>query len=187
MSRQVWSETIFWSEADGSAVVNTTTETVLIPANTALIPANYLADGRLLRIWAFGKYSNTSTPTMLFKLRAGGVGGTVLAQSAAVTTPTTVTNATWTLEIYIQVRSNGSSGTVMANGNLQVFAAVAPTVASATGAAASTPMTAGGVTAPATASFDMTANQDITLTLTWGTANAANTALCNNFVVEAMN
>jgi hypothetical protein len=187
MSKQIWTETIVWLESSGSAVVNTTTETILIPANTALIPANYMGDGRSLHIFAMGSYSTTSTPTMLFTLRAGGSSGTLLCKSAAITAASSVTAALWSVEIWLTTQTGGSSGTVMANGMATVYSGTAATVGSATGAPGTSAMTAGGVITPATASFNMTNSQDLTLTLTWGTANASNTATCLQFYVESLN
>lgn len=185
MSRQYWSETLSWATASGSPVANTTTETILFPNIT--IPANYMQDGRTLRITAFGQYSNTGTPTMLFSLRAGGVGGTLLCKTAACTTPSGVTAATWMCEIFVTTRTNGSAGTLMANGVCYVFAAVAGTVASATGEGLVTPMTAGGVVTPATATVDLTADQAYSLTLTWSAASASNTATGLNYYIEGLN
>ena len=71
MSRQHWSESIFWATADGTAVANTTTETIVFPNTT--IPANYMQDGRVLRLRAFGKLSTTGTPTITFAIRWGVV------------------------------------------------------------------------------------------------------------------
>jgi hypothetical protein len=52
MSRQFWNETLTWAVANGVAVANTTTETILFPSVT--IPANFLQDGRVLRLTAQG-------------------------------------------------------------------------------------------------------------------------------------
>lgn len=185
MSRQYWEESLAWAVASGTAVANSTTETILFPNVT--IPANYLQDGRCLRLRAFGQYSTTATPTMIFTVRLGGVAGTTLCKTAACTTPSGVTAACWDLDVVIQTRSNGSAGTLMANGTARVFAAVAGTVASATGEGLVTPMTAGGVVTPATASVDLTTDQALSLTLTWSAASASNTATGLNYTVESLN
>jgi hypothetical protein len=52
MSRQTWQEAVSWAVASGTAIAASTTETILFPNVT--IPANYMADGRLLRLRAFG-------------------------------------------------------------------------------------------------------------------------------------
>lgn len=185
MSRQYWAENLWWATASGSPVANTVTETILFPNVT--IPANYMQDGRSVHLWAFGQYSNTVTPTMLFSLRWGGVSGTLLAKTAAITTPSGVTAATWAIDAWMTTRSNGSSGTLMVNGICYVFAAVAPTVASATGAAAVTPMTNGGVVTPAVATVDLTQDTALSLTLTWGTSSASNTATGLNYYGIGLN
>ena len=185
MSRQFWSETLVWATASGTAVADTTTETIIFPNVT--IPANYLQDGRTLRITAFGQYSNTGTPTLIFSLRWGGVSGTVICKTAAITTPSGVTAATWMLEIIITVRSNGFSGTIMGNGVCFCFAAVAGTVASATGAACVNPMTNGGVVTPAVATVDLTADTALSLTATWSAASESNTLTGLNYLIEALN
>jgi hypothetical protein len=186
MSRQFWNEGLVWTTADATAVANTTTETTLFSAPT--IPANYLQDGRTLRLTAYGKYSTTGTPTMIFTLRYGtATGGVVICKTAACTTPTGVTNAMWAVNILLTVRSNGAAGTVMGNGTATVFAAVAGTVASATGEALVTPMTNGGVVTPAAATCDLTADTALTLTLTWSAASASNTATGLNYMLESLN
>src|ERR1051325_4445461 len=139
MSRQTWSETLAWATASGTAVTNTTTETILFPNVT--IPANYMADGRLLRLKAFGQWSTgTGPPTLIFGARWGGVAGTLLCKSATITTVASITAAPWELEIMMQTRSNGSSGTIMANGHAMLYSGAAPTAASATGAGGVAPM-----------------------------------------------
>src|SRR3990172_3724943 len=115
MSRQFWGETLFWTTGSGTAVANTTTETILFPNQT--VPGNYMQDGRILRLIAFGGYGTTATPTLVFTLRWGGVAGTVLALQAANVTTSAVgggasMTALWMLEIIMQTRSNGSAGTL---------------------------------------------------------------------------
>lgn len=187
MPRQGWVETLVWTVADGTNVTNTTTETIIFPNVT--IPANYMADGRCLRIKAFGKYSTgTGPPTMIFGLRWGGVAGTVLCKTAACTTVASVTNAGWDLEVVAQTRSNGSSGTIMANGTCRLFAAVAGTVASATGEALVTPMMNGGVVTPAAASsLDLTVDTALSLTMTWSGSSTSHVVTGLNYTIESMN
>lgn len=185
MSKQIWTETLWWVTGDATAVASTTSETVLFPNIT--IPANYMQDGRNLRLRAIGKYSTTGTPTMIFTLRWNGVAGTVICKTAACTTPSGVTNAMWDLDILLSTRSNGSSGTVMGNGRAVVYAAVAGTVASATGNGLDTPMTNGGVVTPAAASLDLTTDTPLSLTLTWSASSASNTATGLQYIGESLN
>jgi len=185
MSRQFWAETLTWSTADGTAVANSTTETGIWPNVT--IPANYLQDGRTLRIRFFGKHSTTGTPTLTFRVRLGGVAGTLIVASGAITCGSAVTNALFDGEALMTVRSNGSSGTIMGNGVARVHSATAPTVGSATGAPGIGPMTAGGQTAPATATVDLTADQSLTISAQWSAASASNTLTGLNLIIESLN
>lgn len=183
MSRQFWSETIAWATSSG-ATVNSASETVLFPNIT--IPANYFQDGRLIRIRAIGQWTTTaSTPTQIFAIRFGGVAGTVLCKTAAITTVASTTAAVWDLDIVIQTRTNGTTGTVMANGVARMHAGVAPTIASATGAAAVTPMTAGGVITPAAVTIDATA--DTALSITSLSSTTALTLIGLNYSLESLN
>ncbi|MET3349024.1 UNVERIFIED_ORG: hypothetical protein ABID57_000693 [Arthrobacter sp. UYEF1] len=184
MSRQFWSETVAWATAPGTAVANTATETIVFPNTT--LPGNFLQDGRAIRLRIQGQYSTTATPTLIFTLRFGGVAGTVLCKTAAVTLPTIVAGV-FDLDIMVQTRSNGATGTVMAIGTANIHAGVAPTVASAVGNAATTPMTAGGVLAPAVATVDLTADTALSITATWSAASASNTLTGLNYTIEAMN
>ena len=185
MSRQAWEETLFASVISGVAVANTTTETIVIPNVT--IPANYLQNGVCLRGRVIGQYSSTGTPQLGFGVRLGGVSGTVLCKSTAVTVGSSVTAAMWDLDFLIQVRSNGASGTIMANGIARVYAGVAATVGSATGAPAITPMTAAGVVTPAVATVDLSVDQALAVTATWNAASASNTLTALNYTIESMN
>lgn len=185
MSRQFWGETLAWATADGTAVANSTTETIIFPNVT--IPANYLQDGRSLRLTVFGKHSTTATPTLTFRLRWGGVSGTVLAASGAVTCGSGVTNAAFKIDLILTTRSNGSSGTIMCNGEVAVHGGTAPTVGSATGAPGIGPMTAGGQTAPAVATVDLTADTALSITAQWSAASASNTLTGVNYLIESLN
>ncbi len=145
-----------------------------------------MQDGRVLRIRCQGQWTTTgSTPTMIFNLRWGGVSGTLLCKTAAITTVASTTAAVWDLDIIVQTRSNGSAGTVMAIGEAIMYAGVAPTIASTTGAAAVTPMTIGGVLAPAIATVDLTADTALSITGTTSTTALSVTGL--NYIIESYN
>lgn len=185
MSRQFWTETLAWATASGTAVANSTTETIVFPNVT--VPANFLQDGRCLRLRAFGGYGTTGTPTITFTVRLGGVSGTVVAKSGAITTGSAVgggasMTALWSFEAILQVRANGSSGTMMSNGEISLYS---------TGTAANStfPLASGstGGTTPATATVDLTADAALSLTVTWGTANSANSIQGHNYTIEALN
>ena len=184
MSRQFWNELIYWATADGAAITNTTAETIVFPNVT--IPANYMADGRVLRIRARGRLSTTATPTVRFRLRWGGVSGTVLWDSGTITLAT-VTAALWSLAIDIQTRSNGATGTLFAMGECLAGSAAAPSVGSATGAPAVGIFGSAGDDTPAAATVDLTADTALSLTAAWSAASASNTLTGHQYLGESLN
>lgn len=192
MSRQFWNETITWATTAGTAIANSTTETIVFPNVT--IPANYLQDGRVLRIRAFGAYGTTGTPTLTLSLRWGGVSGTVIAKSAAATLTSGVgggasMTAMWSFEAIIQVRSNGSSGTLFTNGVAVLFTSTTPTAGTVTNYGMPIVLASGstGGTTPVAVTCDLTADTALSFTATWGTANAANSLRGDQYVIEALN
>jgi len=192
MSKQFWNETLAWATASGTAIANSTTETILFPNVT--IPANYMQDGRCLRLRAFGSYGTTATPTLIFSVRWGGVAGTVLAKQAANVTTSGVgggasMTAMWDLEVLIQTRSNGSSGTLMTNGTSTLYTSTLLTAGTVTNYGQTAPIASGstGGTTPVAVTVDLTADTALSLTATWGTANAANSIQGLNYIIESLN
>lgn len=192
MSRQFWSEGIAWATASGTAVANTATETILVPNVT--IPANYMQDGRWLRLRAFGGYGTTGTPTLIFSVRWGGVSGTVLSKSAAATLTSGVgggasMTAPWELEILIQTRSNGASGTLMTNGLATLFTTTAPTAGTVThyGMAIFIASGSTGGTTPVAVTADLSADTALSLTGKWSAADPANSIQLHQYTVESGN
>lgn len=192
MSLQRWNETLFWAVAAGTAVANLSVETILFPNIT--IPANYMADGRVLRLRFFGAYGTTSTPTLIFSVRWGGVAGTVLSKSTAVTLTSGVgggasMTSPFSGEVYIQTRSNGSAGTLMTNGEAIMNTSTAATAGTVTHYGMQLPLASGstGGTTPVAVAADLTADTALSLTVTWGTSNAANSIQGLNYTIESMN
>lgn len=192
MSRQYWSETLSWATAAGTAIANSTTETILFPNVT--IPANFMQDGRVVRLRAFGAYGTTSTPTLTFAIRWGGVAGTVLSKSgASVTTSGTGGGASmtalWSFEALIQTRSNGSTGTLFTNGEFILYTSTVGTAGTVTNYGMPVVLASGstGGTTPVAVTADLTADTALSLTALWGTANAANSIRGDQYVIEAMN
>ena len=157
--------------ADGTALASSTSLGDVSPAPNIVLPANQLEVGSLLRFEAFGRYSTTGTPTLLLGVYYGGVAGVAIAATAAITTPSGVTNNSWYLRGQARVRSVGSSGTILG----------AITVDGVSGATA---VNIGPATAPATATVDTTAAKALTVGAQWGTNSASNTLTCHHFSVE---
>lgn len=79
--------------------VNTTAaETVL---QSVTIPPNDVIGGAVYHSVAWGQYSDTGTPTLLFTTRWGGVAGTLLAQVPAITLGSGVSNVPFKFEVWM--------------------------------------------------------------------------------------
>jgi hypothetical protein len=136
-----------------------------------------------------GKYSTLGSGTVshVYTLRWGGVAGTILTKTGTITLLISMTNAYFDMDIMIQTRSNGSAGTLLADGIARAFGGTAPTIGSATGAPAIAPMTNGGQTVPATAAVDLTADTALSITITHGANSASNTATGQHYTAESLN
>lgn len=178
MSRQQWQETIAALTQDATALADTTTEGIIVP--NVVIPANYMQDGRALRIRAFGKLSTTGTPTITFALRWGGVSGTLLATTEAITTPSGAANVMWSLEILIQTRSNGATGSLLVTGVAILNLTASTQTTGVFGVS--------GFDAPAAVgTLDLTADASLSLTGDWSAASASNTLTAMAYILESLN
>lgn len=153
-----------------------------------------MQDGRCLRVVAFGAYGTTSTPTLQFRMRWGGVAGTVLCATGAFTTTSGTgggasMTACWVLEVYITTRANGSSGSLMCNGLVITHTATALTAGTVTNYGQPSPIAGGstGGTTPVAVTVDLTANTALSLTAQWGTSNAANSIQGISYYLESLN
>jgi hypothetical protein len=192
MSRQFWEETLTWATALPTAVANTVTETILFPDVT--IPANFMADGRLLRMAGYYKYGTTATPSLIFSVRWGGVAGTVLAKQAAnVTTSAVGGGASMTavgmFEIYIQTQTGGATGTLMTMGYTTLWTNTLLTAGTVTNYGQVAPIVSGstGGSTPVAVTAALNVDTALSLTVTWGAANAANSIQGLIQAIEAMN
>lgn len=185
MSRQFWEESLAWATVDGTAIHTTTTETIIFPNVT--IPGNYMQDGRILKLTAFGRHSTTGTPTLTFAVRWGGVSGTIIAQSGALTCGSGVTAAPWKLEVIIQVRSNGATGTVFAMGEVLCWDDAVGSTGSATNAPGIAAIGSAGAATPAAVAVDLTADTALSLTADWSANSASNTLTGHIYTIEALN
>jgi hypothetical protein len=177
MSRQFWAETLAWAVADGTAIANTTTETIIFPNVT--IPANYMADGRCLELVATGKLSTTATPTITFRIRWGGVSGTLLAVTEAITNGSGVTNVNWAINAYIQTRANGATGSLLVWGYADVHTSATAIAANIFGVS--------GFDAPAAVTADLTGDTALALSAQWSAASASNTLTGMGYLLKSLN
>lgn len=172
MPIQTWAAVI--SEpyvADGSAYASSTTATDVNPTPNTIIPANYLLPGSTLEVIASGKFSTTGTPTLTLGVYWGGVAGTAIVTSGAVTTASGASNLSFFLRAILVVRSIGSTGSIFGSGFVM-------------GIGAATTLALLPASAPAvTSSLDTTSAKALTLGATWSANSASNTLVCNTFSV----
>lgn len=177
MSLQTWTEVLWSSIADGTAIASSTTETILVPDYT--FNANYMYPGRTLQIMLRGKFGTvvTTPGNLTFQIRWGGVAGTSLCSSIAI--PLNVaaqTNDSFKLEATIVCRSTGTSGSLHGMGHADLGAGAATNGINfmpATGAAATT--------------VDTTTSKALSVTAQFSISNAANTITALHYVLEAVN
>jgi hypothetical protein len=164
----------FWA-ADGPTLASFTGPTLASPAPDCVIPANQLVVGSRLRVTAFGRISSTATPTYNFGVYWGGVGGVALVTSGAIATASGITNLSWRVEVFIDVRTIGTSGTFMCTGLYTLGTAALTSL--------SYPMPG---SAPAVATVDTTAAKALVLGVTCSASSASNTLICHNWHVESI-
>lgn len=159
----------------GTALASSVTLTDVSPTPNAVIAANSLVPGSVIRLTAFGVLSTTGTPTLLLGFYYGGVAGVALAATTAVTMGSGVTNVPWRMEYQGIVRSVGSSGTIMGQGVVWHGTSVS--------AWTNIPLPQ---TALATVTIDTTTAKNVTVGAQWGTSSASNTLRCDAILVESV-
>ena len=170
--QQTWEQLLWTPHTARTTIANSATEAILVP--NATVFANTLYAGGALRCWGYGAYGTTTGPPNLqFRVRWGGVAGTIIAATSNIaTTASTGGGASMTnlleWDFTVQCRTAGSSGSVFTNGRVTLWtSATAATVyALASGST--------GGTTPAAVTVDTTTDQALAVTAQWGTANAAN-------------
>lgn len=158
--------TLFAATAD-KTIGNSVAETSAFGTGTGslTLAANLLAAGGSIRGSIRGKISETGTPTLQLKVKLGAV---VLIDSTALTLPASLSTSYFEIDFVITCRTAGATGTVYCQAR----------------------MIAGGtvlaVPATATATVDTTGTLALDASLTWGTADAANTLTLNTGLVESL-
>lgn len=157
----------------GTAYNTSVTLTDVSPAPQIVLPANALDNGMVLRLRTFGTFSNTGTPTLLLGFYYGGVAGTALAATSAITTTTGATNWQFSMEWEGRVRTTGTAGTILGAGWVDLATSL-------------TALTHRPIpeTALATTTIDTTTAKALTVGAQWGTSSASNTLTCHHFSVE---
>jgi len=183
MSRQLWVEEIADEQGINGTAITGSSETILFPDNT--IPNGFMRDGRKLRITAWFKYSNvvTTPGSITFRLRWGGVAGTLLATTSAIALNITAeTDIMATMVIDLTVRSNGGSGTILAMGLVTLAQQLA-----ASNNAPAFMGSAGGASTNTPAAVTVALNADTALSLTYQSTVTTGSITGMQYTLEALN
>jgi hypothetical protein len=187
---QGWQELIDTIVVDGTAISNSTTETIIAPDFN--LPAYYMAPGRVLQVSAFGVNSNvvTNPGTLTFRVRWGGVAGTVLLATGALGLDTAAhTNALWMLTATIVCRTAGATGTFMSGGIVHIYGLLAGTAFPVTNllpqlmGSAGTPGSSGN----AAVTVDTTTAKLLSLTAQFTLGTNPTNLTCQQRLVEVLN
>lgn len=153
-------------------VSNKTTETIIA---TYTIPANSAEANDVFEFECSGTCDMTSTPTITFRLRIGGTSGTAVATISYTTAANT--QRPWWIRGYLQCVSTGSGGTwhgFMTHGG-RIAGGASPGISAVWDDCTVNPT-----------AKDTTANQDMVVTVQWGTASASNTVHTNRAMIRKL-
>jgi hypothetical protein len=145
---------------DGLTLATFTTSAPIFP--TFVLPANTFQSRRLIHLRARGIWAATGTPTYTFRLQ-NTVGTVVTLVTSAAITVSALTNQAWEIDLQIQCRTEGTAGTLLAMGDLNMGSVTGPSYLPATG------------TAPSTATVDTTIAQTWGLEIACSASSASNT------------
>lgn len=182
MGRQFFEESLFWATNNGTAITSSS-EGLLFPNVT--LDANYMQDGRAIRLTAMWKFSNvvTTPGSITFRVRWNGLAGTILAQSSAIALNATAqTDIMGRLQCEIVTRANGATGSLLAMGCVWLAQELAASnnapnfMGSAGGASGNT---------PAAVTVDLTAATPLSLTYQSTVATGSITGM--QYIIEGLN
>jgi len=166
--------------ASPAAIANVNAETAFGAPAQLTFPAGALnVAGTRVDFKAGGTLATTGTPTTAFGARLGGIAGTVVGNSSALTCANNSTAAGWHIEGGFVVRTTGATGTLLPD-NMRSHI-----VNAASGAGAALP-SLGNTGVAASAATDLTAALALVITQTWSAMAAANTITMNYLNVKVV-
>lgn len=167
-----------FSTADGTPLASSTTLSDISVAPQIVLPANMtLGLGTRILLEADLTFSTTGTPTLLLGFYYGGVAGSALAASSAITTGSGAASWSARMRYKGKVTAIGASGSITGHGTLEL----------GTSLTAFTLRPIPEVAASRTVTIDTTTAKSITVGAQWGTSSASNTITCNNLDVTILN
>jgi hypothetical protein len=165
-----WLSACIFNQVNFVTVANTTTETNLIgtgqTGSTSIIPANFLVAGKSLKPKMRGFIAtNATAPTIRIQAK---LNSTVILDSGVVAMNAITGSQLFEIDFDMTCRTTGVSGTVIEQGVFRYFRD-------------STSEERIGLVSTAAVTINTTIAQTLTITITWGTANASNTITSANF------
>jgi hypothetical protein len=148
--------------------------TVAPAAQPLIIPANYLKDGGTYRTTAWGTFSTTGTPTLVFGTYFGT---TALAVNVALTTASGAATLMWKMVTLTTVYTS--------NPNTAIATSTAGELVYGTTLTATTQIPIPGI-AQANVNVDNSAAQAWSVKATYSASSASNIVVLRGFVVEEL-
>lgn len=152
---------------------NTTATVLGTAAGTGLfLGTGTFGVGRTVRLRVYGTATTTATSpaaiTFLCKL-----GTTTVATTVAYTPASAATNVRWTAEVVITCRTTGTTGTVFAQGRVELLLTTTPVVL--------------GMANTTTQTIDTTASQTVDFQVTESNATGTQSVTATNYTLEILN
>lgn len=172
--------------ADGAQVAATTTETIICPDFTFSASDNRIYQGAAFNLRAWLDVSNvvTTPGTITLRVRWGGVAGTVLASTGAVTMSSTArANYAGSIDLDLTWRSVGSAGSVLAMG--RAFLNNVPVAADSLPHGIYTMGSAGANVPAVVSSLDTTTAKALSLTVQFSVATAGTQLTCHERIFKS--
>lgn len=159
---------VFSGTADAT-VANTTTPTSLLSTGVGskTLPIDFFSAGKRVKVSLSGTLTNTGTPNIQIQLK---LGSTTIIDTTAVAMVTITGTTQWNADFDLVCRTSGATGTVKGHGKLIYYNATTPVVLKDANTGTSV--------------IDTTATQTLDVLATWGTADPANSIVCDIAIIE---
>jgi|SRR3989304_307847 len=172
--------------ADGAQILNTTTETIICPDFTFAANDNRIYQGAGFNIRAWFDVSNvvTTPGTLTLRVRWGGVAGTILASTGAVSLSTTArSNYSGSIDADLVVRSIGSAGSMFCMG--RAYLNDVPVAADSLPQGIYTMGSAGANVPAVVSSLDTTTSKALSVTAQFSVSTATTQLTCHERILKS--
>lgn len=189
MPQQAYYAPLVVDIADGTQILNTTTETILFPDYQFAANDPLIQPGSAINIVCYFDVSFviTTPGTLTMRVRWGGVGGVVLAATGAYAPDPTaaLANRSGKLECFIVTRSIGAAGSMFAMGTWQMNDYDDASATTLQGNLAMGSFGSAGANTPAVVAVDTTIAKALSVTATFSVATATTQITGHNRIIES--